>query len=333
MTSLLYRLATVAGGMVVLTSCAKMELSDLRPSADTVTSMTGERTAEAAVAPINFSYIEYTNLPEPMTYVTGQRYRYNTAGTTYRYPYTLGTADVPGGHTIYSFQPSFTPRNPTVGTWNVVAGPNGGGALKIALGQDQNYVGYFFAIVAPPANNLDRTSRLWSNIYPGGWTNTGIAASDVTLGYSASGSPIVYYLGMPPLSSSSAAIYRLNGATPVQISPGTTATSLALDGYGHLWITDANNQIFVNDNPSSGGSFAQAPGVARSISSDGPTVTMLSTARLVAGGLEVYSRNASDPLTQAWQLQPKRAVAIGNNAANDYFIIDADAALYLATYY
>lgn len=323
-----YRLLALLLGTTAITGCSKTEVTDLNSSLDK-NNVAGLRSAEVARVTSAFTYAQYTNLPEPMTYVTGRPYRYYSGGTSYRYPYALGSTQVTGGYNIYSFAPSISPGAPTVGTWSPVVGPEGGGALKIAMTVNMYQQGSIYALTSGTSKY-----NVWINLAPNGWVKMNIRASDFALGYASTGAPPIYYLGTSGLGTgvgSGQNVYCFNNGTSTQLASGIKALSLAVDGYGQLWITTANGNIFVNTAPLNGGSFVQAPGSGQCISSDGTTVAMLGR-NYLTNGYEVYSRDAIAPLTQAWQLEPGEATQIGSNSVDDYFTVNRLGELFLVAH-
>jgi hypothetical protein len=327
-----YQIGTAALFLALAASCAqKKGLDDVKPASAT--------SADATTAtPSPFHYYQYnlSTIPEPISDVIGnfQRFDGGSGGrVNYRIPYVIGTSQVPGGHPYYafSFSTSSTSTSPTDGTWvRVTTGPYGagGGILKLATCLDNQEAAR--AIAQDPATGNPEIWLLSTSTLT--WANTHIRATDITYGYSsASGPAQLYFLGDDNVQGGHR-IYRLDGANPVEILPGSAAVSIAGDSFGRLWVVNSLDQIFVNTSPQTGGSFVLVSGAAKRIACDGNTIGLLGN-RFLNHGYEIFQRDDTTPVSQSsWILQNGDATQIASNAlANDYFVLNDLGQMFIAT--
>ncbi|MGI4760188.1 MAG: hypothetical protein ACRYF0_05750 [Janthinobacterium lividum] len=316
----IYRLCTGVLLLAFVASCSTKNEDIVAPRAIT---------ADAVPA---FNYYQYFNKPEPMIDVTASPYRYTNGPTLYRYPYGLGASVIPGGHPIYSFSPGYNPADgPTAGIWTPIAGPNGGGVVKLAVAFND------YRPTGGPSQKLYAVTdqnQLWStsNATGEGWINYNIAATDVTA-YYYNGFPVVYFLGTENVNGGHK-IYRIDSGTttPVEVLPGSAATSIAVDQYARLWAVNSLHEIFCNSTPLTGGSFFKLQGEATDIACDSYTIAITGS-RYLTYGYEVFVRDATTPLTSfGWELQQGEATQIGSNSNGDYFVTNSLNELFLANY-
>jgi hypothetical protein len=325
-----YKVGTAALLIALAASCTQQkDLDEVKPASAISTDAT-------TATPSPFHYYQYnlSTISEPISDVIGNFQRYDRGSVNYRIPYVIGTSQVPGGHPYYafSFSTSSSSTSPTNGTWvRVTNGPYGagGGILKLAICLDNQESAR--AIAQDPATgNPEIWLRSNSTLT---WVNTHIRATDITYGYSspAGGPAQLYFLGDDNVQGGHR-IYRLDGANPVEIIPGSAAVSIAGDRYGRLWVVNSLDQIFVNTSPQTGGSFVQVAGEGKRIACDGNTIGLLGN-RFLNHGYQIFQRDDTTPVSQsAWIGQNGDATQIASNAlADDYFVLNDLGQVFLAT--
>lgn len=324
----LYRSLSVALLAAFAVSCSKEKL-DVAPSPRVST----------ANATVTFTFNQYTRLPEQLVDVAGDGgsfIDYSGGGAAkYISPFALGKSKRGAGQVIYQYtaQPSIFYAgsfSSTDGRWEV--------ASDVPANRDNGGVTRLVTSWNPSAQHVeywavDAQNFLWAytynQTYSGAhWYWTGFYASDVTL----QGSSAVYFLGVDNVNGGRK-IYRYGYPNTPEVSPGFTATSIALDGNGRLWAVNSLHQLFVNEQPLNGGSFVQIPGNATQVASDGPTVAILSAGYMV-NGYEIFARSTADPINSpsAWTREYGGEATRIAGVQGGYTLINALGQAYSATY-
>ena|GEM_PF-4191703 len=306
MKPLYYRSLTAALLALFIGGCAPSE-KEMDPAP----------TAQKGVSDLTYS--KYNNLPEPLVDVTALYLGLNTGGTAAGNDlFGLGRSQISGGHKIYSHRQGRVSNTSGIvawapydfGPWTQISGPNGGGAVKLAVKG--------FTLYAVTSSN-----ELWTtdNPYGGsGWVRLPFQAVDI-----ATNNFYVYFLGAASLYGGHP-IYRLDGTTAVEVSPGAAGITLAVDGFDRPWVTTSAEEIWVGPYPwGPAGGFTRVPGVAVDIASNGSTVAVLGSASgFGTTGYSIWKRNTNVPSNEwAWTAEGGEAVQIGSNGQGDYFVVSS----------
>lgn len=237
-------------------------------------------------------------------------------------PYILG-ADLEsnGGHKVYIGTNSTNPN------WNYLPGP---GAIKIAASETDSYFGGRYYIITPSGEIYRYAGGTWENFSA---THGGMLATDIdVMGGGSSRSDRyeidLYILGTDNISGGHP-VYRFNFNNNSWTQIGNQgATSLTIDSYRRVWITNDQGYIFRNDVNNSSSGWIQTTGLAADISCL-TGLRMYVLGKTTDGVNSVFSQEAYlDPTAYGWRYEGGYGKQIAAGPNDELWVVSYDNSIW-----
>lgn len=249
--------------------------------------------------------------------------------------WAVGSSQVTGGHPLYKYSASTQKFSQVKGPNGTgVPGPNIGGVVKIALfqvgiGRGSSNPTELYAV-------NDQNKLYFSNNGGDTWINTGLLASDVTVGktFGTYPSSTVFFLGVDNVYGGHR-IYQLvvnnqGQYQGIEIIPGSAAVSIAAGSDGYLIVVSSIHEIF-GENAAKNG-FDRLPGAAINVITGNNTV--ITGVAFASHGYEIYTNNGPGYVggSPVWTLQSGKATVLGRSYANYFMFVNDTGEVFLADY-